>query len=108
MTAEPSRANTAPGLRGSLLGCDHPLIIAHQVILYFHTTPDSVAPVQYPKKYFHKINRDLYGDAKLVPIRLVCTKWNSTVELRYKWVAIRRSQLHSILLVPSSNPRPRL
>jgi len=48
------------------------------------------------------------------PFQLVCTKWNSMVELRYKWywvghwVAIRRSQLHSILLVPSSNPRPRL
>ena len=99
MTAE--RANTAPGLRGSW--CDHWESLI-RLFCIFHTTADSVAPVQYPKKYFHKINRDLYGDAMLVPIRLVCTKWNSTVELRCKWywIAIRRSQLHSILLVPSS------
>ena len=117
-TAEPRRANTAPGLRGSWVW---PSTENRSIFIPWmrdKRTPkdvcgeatDSVAPVQYPKKYFHKINRDLYGDAMLVPIRLVCTKWNSTVELRYKWywVAIRRSQLHSILLLPSSNPRPRL
>ena len=29
-----------------------------------------ISYARYPKKFFHKINRDLYGDAMLVPIRM--------------------------------------
>ena len=97
MTAEPTRANTAPGLRGSWVWPSTENCSLGYFVFSYHAWFNGT--VQYPKKYFHRIHTDLYVDAMLMPIRLVCTKWNSTVELRYKWywVAIRRSQLHSIL-----------
>ena len=30
----------------------------------------NISYTRYPRKCFHKINRDLYGDAMLVPIRI--------------------------------------